>query len=254
MMLRAVHPDSSGQPAQEDFFNNLIVMRAGKELIMMPWIVAMIGALVVMLPMNAVGDPGDVGPAVKKLEQAYESLHDMQAVFQQETSSGAIAVVQQAAGRVYFKKVGKMLWHYETPEEQLIVLDGKTLWFYLPAEKQAMRNNFSIIPQHIVADLFRGRMDVLAKFRVSFVPRKADDTGDQVMLELVPIEPDPTVSRLIVWLDPISYLVRKTSLTDGFGNRTELMFQDIKVDQGLSDSVFVFTPPSDVDVFEPPQL
>jgi outer membrane lipoprotein carrier protein len=210
--------------------------------------------LLVSLPLNAAGDTGDVVREVKKLEQAYESLKDMQAVFQQETSSGAIAVVLQAAGRVYFKKVGKMLWHYETPEEQLFLLDGKTLWIYQPAEKQAMRNNFSIIPQHIVADLFRGRMDVLSKFRVDFVPREPDDTSDQVVLELVPIETDPTLSKLILWLDPTSYLVRRSSLTDTFGNRTELTFQDIEVDQGLPDSLFTFTPPRGVDVFELPQL
>jgi outer membrane lipoprotein carrier protein len=206
-----------------------------------------------VLPMNAVGASGDITQEVKKLEQAYESLKDMQADFQQETRSGTIAVVQRAKGQVYFKKVGKMLWKYETPEEQLIVLDGKTLWFYLPAEKQAMKNNFTTLPQHIVADLFRGRMDVLSKFRASFIQRTPDDTSDQVILELVPIEYDPTLSKLVLWLDPASYLIRKTSLLDAFGNRTELMFGDIKVDHGLSDSLFTFTPPSGVDVFEPPQ-
>jgi outer membrane lipoprotein carrier protein len=229
-------------------------MRAGKGLVMMQWIAAILFVLVTMLPMSAIGDPGDVGPTVKRLEQAYEAFQDMQAAFKQETTSGAIGVVQRAAGRVYFKKAGRMLWKYETPEEQLIVLDGKTLWFYLPAEKQAMKNNFSIIPRHIVADLFRGSMDVLEKFKVRFAPREPDDAPGQVMLELVPVEPDPTVSKLIVWLDPVSYMIRKTSLTDSFGNRTDLSFEDIKVDQGLSDSMFAFTPPEGVDVFEPPQL
>ena len=217
-------------------------------------IAAILVVLVAALPMNAFGDTGDIAQEVRKLEQVYESLNDMQAAFQQETRSAAIAVVQKAEGRVYFKKAGKMLWKYETPEEQLIVLDGKTLWFYLPAEKQAMKNNFTTVPQHIVADLFRGRMDVLSKFKAGIVPRSADDTGDQVVLELVPLEYDPTLSKLVLWLDPASSLIQKTSLLDAFGNRTELWFQDIKVDQGLSDSLFTFTPPSGVDVFEPPQL
>jgi len=216
-------------------------------------VITLLSALTIV-PCNAVGNSGDVALEVKKLEHAYESFQDMQAAFEQKTVSGAVAVVQQAAGRVFFKKAGKMLWHYKTPEEQFIILDGTTLWFYLPAEKQAMKNNFSIIPQHIVADLFRGKMDVLEKFKVQFALREPGDAADQVKLELVPIEPDPTVSKLILWLDPVSYLVRKTLLTDGFGNRTELLFQNIKVDQGLPDSVFIFKPPNDVDIFEPPQL
>jgi len=210
--------------------------------------------LLALFPLNAFGDSGAVELEVKKLEQAYESLQDMQAAFKQETKSGAVAVVQQAVGRVYFKKTGKMLWKYEAPEEQIIVLDGKTLWFYLPAEKQAMKNNFTTIPQHIVADLFRGRMDVLSKFNATLMPQLSGSTDSRVQLELVPIEPDPTLSKLVVWLDPTSYLIHKTSLTDAFGNHTDLLFEDISIDQGLPDSLFTFTPPNDVDIFEPPQL
>jgi len=206
------------------------------------------------LPFNAVGGTGDVEREVKKLEQAYESFKDMQAGFKQETTSGAVAVVQHAAGRVFFKKKGKMLWKYETPEEQLIFLDGKTLWFYLPAEKQAMKNNFSTVPQHIVGDLFRGRIDILAKFKACFAARGPQETTEQIMLELAPIEPDPTLSKIVLWIDPTNYMVRRTVMLDAFGNRTELIFQDIVVDQGLPDTLFVFTPPHGVDVFEPPQL
>ena len=255
MTSHALHPDIFEQPVK-DYFSRTRSCLPGvcREDNYMKLIITACAALLLsILPMNAVGATGDIAQEVKKLEQAYESLKDMQAAFQQETRSGAIAVVQRAEGRVYFKKVGKMLWKYETPEEQLIVLDGKTLWFYLPAEKQAMKNNFTTLPQHIVADLFRGRMDVLSKFRAQFMQRTPDDTSDQVILELVPIEYDPTLSKLVLWLDPASYLIRKTSLLDAFGNRTELMFEDIKVDQGLSDSLFTFTPPGGVDVFEPPQ-
>lgn len=209
--------------------------------------------MVSALPLNAFA-ADDVAQAVKKLEQAYEALKDMQTVFQQETRSGAVGVVQKAAGRVYFKKIGKMLWKYETPEAQHIILDGKSLWVYLPEEKQAMHNNFSSIPQHIVVDLFRGRIDIQSKFSVSFAQPQAGETPGQVMLVLVPIEPDPTLSRLVLWLDPQRFLVRKSSLTDAFGNCTDLTFEDIRVDQGLSDELFAFSPPPGVDVFEPPQL
>lgn len=205
------------------------------------------------LPVHAVAESADVTSAVKKLEQAYISLQDMQASFRQKTSSGSVAVVQEAVGRVYFKKQGKMLWKYDAPEEQLIVLDGKTLWFYLPAEKQAMKNNFSVIPRHIVTDLFRGQMDVLGKFKAAFVPRDSETPDGHIAIELVPLEPDPTVAKLVLLIGQNDYLVRRTELTDMFGNRTELVFKDISIDRGLDDSLFEFVPPPDVDIFEPPQ-
>jgi len=207
----------------------------------------------ISMPLSAFGAPEDVAREVKKLEQAYEALKDMQASFQQQTSSGAVAVVQQASGRVYFKKQGKMLWKYEAPEEQHIILDGTTLWVYQPEEKQAMKNNFTVVPQHIVVDLFRGRIDILERYRAAFAASVPGDAPSGIVLELVPIEPDPTLASLVLWLDPATSLVRKTSLTDAFGNRTDLTFEDIRVDQGLADSMFEFTPPRGVDIFEPPQ-
>lgn len=216
-------------------------------------ITACASLLLSSFPLSAFGASADVAQEVKKLERAYDALKDMQASFQQQTSSGAVAVVQQASGRVYFKKQGKMLWKYEAPEEQQIILDGKTLWVYLPEEKQAMKNNFTTVPQHIVVDLFRGRIDILERYRAAFAERAPADAGPEIMLELVPIEPDPTLASLILFLDPATSLVRKSILTDAFGNRTELTFGDIRIDQGLADSMFEFTPSRGVDIFEPPQ-
>jgi outer membrane lipoprotein carrier protein len=73
------------------------------------------------------------------------------------------------------------------------------------------------------------------------------------VIELIPVEPDPTLASLVLWLDPATSMVRKSRLTDAFGNRTELTFEDIRVDQGLADALFEFTPPPGVDIFEPPQ-
>jgi len=220
----------------------------------MKTIIVLCMSVLAILPAPARAAEPDIARDVARLEQAYESLSDMQAVFSQQSSSGAVPVVQRASGRVYFKKKGKMLWQYETPEEQHIILDGTTLWVYLPDEKQAMKNNFATIPQHIVVDLFRGKMEILKKFKAAYALRAPDDTADQVVLELEPLEPDPMIASLVVRLDPRSYLVEQSSLTDALGNRTVLTFQDIRVDQGLSDSLFEFTPPRGVDVFEPPQL
>ena len=219
----------------------------------MKMIINACAALLMCLPLSAFGASADVAQEVKKLERAYEALKDMQASFQQQTSSGAVAVVQQASGRVYFKKQGKMLWKYEAPEEQHIILDGKTLWVYQPEEKQAMKNNFTTVPQHIVVDLFRGKIDILERYRAAFAGSAAGDDGSQIVIELIPVEPDPTLASLVLFLDPATSLVRKSSLTDSFGNRTELTFGDIRVDQGLADSMFEFIPPRGVDIFEPPQ-
>jgi outer membrane lipoprotein carrier protein len=43
------------------------------------------------------------------------------------------------AGVVYFRRPGKMRFEYEAPERNLFLVDGKTAWFYVPADHTVMR-------------------------------------------------------------------------------------------------------------------
>jgi hypothetical protein len=47
--------------------------------------------------------------------------------------------VRSEAGTAYFRRPGKMRWEYEAPEKDLFLVDGKTAWFYVPADRTATR-------------------------------------------------------------------------------------------------------------------
>ena len=38
--------------------------------------------------------------------------------------------MRSAAGKLYLQKPGKFRWDYSQPSEQLILADGKQIWFY----------------------------------------------------------------------------------------------------------------------------
>lgn len=192
----------------------------------------------------------DVDRYVAAIERRYAELQDFHADFEQETRLASINRTEKGNGSVWFKKGGKMLWHYKKPEEQKIILDGKNLWVYVPQEKQVMKNNFCAVPQHIVVDIFRGQINIRERFSVALLPRD----GSSVVLELAPREYDPTVKRLRLWFDPEKNHITRTELEDELGTRTMLTFLKIKIDKGIKDSLFEFTPPQGVEVFEPPQV
>lgn len=195
----------------------------------------------------------EIDRCITQLEKRYESLKDFQASFEQETHLGSINRVEKGEGFVSFKKGGKMLWEYTTPTAQKIILDGKTLWLYLPDEKQVMKNNFSAIPSHIVVDLFRGQINIQHKFKVMFIQEEVKNNTTLLAMELVPLIYDPTITKLTLWIDPETFFIIRTSLEDEFGTRTALRFFNIKADKGIDDALFEFTPPEGVEVFEPPQ-
>jgi outer membrane lipoprotein carrier protein len=75
---------------------------------------------------------------VKRLETKYRSARTLQATFlERYTENGR--VVRMEAGTAYFRRPGKMRWEYESPEKNLFLVDGKSAWFYVPADHTVTR-------------------------------------------------------------------------------------------------------------------
>jgi outer membrane lipoprotein carrier protein len=80
----------------------------------------------------------EVNRVVRLFELRYRTAKTLQATFlERYTENGA--VVRTEAGTAFFRRPGKMRWEYEAPEKDLFLVDGKTAWFYVPADRTATR-------------------------------------------------------------------------------------------------------------------
>jgi outer membrane lipoprotein carrier protein len=80
----------------------------------------------------------DVQAVVQRLEARYRPARTLQATFlQRYTENGHLIRVE--SGTVYFRRPGKMRWEYESPEKNLFLVDGKTAWFYVQADRTVTR-------------------------------------------------------------------------------------------------------------------
>jgi outer membrane lipoprotein carrier protein len=76
--------------------------------------------------------------SVARLEARYRPAKTLQASFlERYTENGRLVRVE--AGTAYFKRPGRMRWEYEAPEKNLFLVDGKAVWFYVPADHTATR-------------------------------------------------------------------------------------------------------------------
>src|SRR5712671_1142948 len=80
----------------------------------------------------------DVKVLVARLEARYRSAGTLQATFLERYSENG-RVVRVEAGIAYFRRPGKMRWEYESPEKNLFLVDGKSAWFYVPADHTVTR-------------------------------------------------------------------------------------------------------------------
>src|SRR5438309_11861191 len=75
---------------------------------------------------------------IKLFEDAYRRASTLRATFiEQYTEGGRVERVE--SGVAYFRRPGKMRWEYQSPEKNLFLVDGKTAWFYVPADHTVTR-------------------------------------------------------------------------------------------------------------------
>lgn len=80
----------------------------------------------------------DLRAIVRKLEARYHSATTLRASFLERYTEGRTDV-RIESGTVYFSRPGRMRWEYESPEEKLFIVDGRTVWFYVPADHAVTR-------------------------------------------------------------------------------------------------------------------
>jgi outer membrane lipoprotein carrier protein len=97
---------------------------------------AFLRLLIFLIP--AVTGAPDAKTIVHRLETRYRSARTLQAAFLERYSEGG-RVIRVEAGIAYFRRPGKMRWEYESPEKNLFLVDGKSAWFYVPADHTVTR-------------------------------------------------------------------------------------------------------------------
>lgn len=211
-------------------------------------IAALVGGLVLAAPAAAAPT---LDEAVNALEQAQRRVTDLKAPFRQAALNKALNQTVEARGTLYLKKPGRLRWEYQTPTPQEIVSDGTRLWIYTPELKQVNVSAATAVLVGPAGSFLQGLGQVREHFEPRFLnPAQPTDADGLVVLDLVPKRPQPLMTRLIVSVDPRSWLVRQAVIHDELGNTVTVRFGDTVVNSGLSDSLFVFVPPPGVAVVQ----
>jgi outer membrane lipoprotein carrier protein len=193
--------------------------------------------------------------AVRLLETSYGRVADLRAVFEQASVNRTLGRTVAAKGTFYLKKPGKLRWEYTIPTPQEIVSDGAKLWVYTPELKQV---NVSAAPQALAGpagSFLQGLGDLREHFRARFLnPAQPTDADGLVVLDLVPKEPQPLMARLVLSIDPGTWLVKKAVIYDEQDNTVTVRFLEVRVNSNLADQLFVFVPPRGVAVVPAPSL
>ena len=176
------------------------------------------------------------------VEKYLSGLATWSADFTQTIDDGHGNVMRSAAGKLYLQKPGKFRWDYSQPSEQLILADGKQIWFYDKDLQQANVRAIDASLSSTPAVLLSGSGSVSDQFDVTALPA----SGGLEWYQLIPKHPDTDFQLVRIGFNKGE--LASMFLADKLNQVTQLTFTNPKRNAKFAPDLFSFVPPPGVDV------
>ncbi len=151
---------------------------------------------------------------------------------------------KRSNGIFYLQRPGKFRWNYVKPYNQEIVSSAGKVWFYDKDLEQVTAKKLNAAIGSTPALLLTGDVPIEKNFNIE---NQSDEEGIAI-LKLIPKNEESGFKYVQIGLENDSLVGME--LSDNFGQLTRIYFSNLKTGVRIDPSLFSFTPPPGVDVFE----
>ena len=181
--------------------------------------------------------------SVKRLGQLLGS-DTITARFSQLTLDGSGTQLQETAGDMSVKRPGLFYWHTDAPQEQLMVSDGQKVSLWDPDLEQVTIKKLDQRLTQTPALLLSGDVSKISEsFDIT-----SKQAGDVMDFTLKPKTKDTLFDSLR--LSFRGGKINDMQLIDSVGQRTNILFTGVKVNEPIPASKFKFDIPKGADVIQ----
>jgi outer membrane lipoprotein carrier protein len=188
------------------------------------------------------------------VQKRYDGAKDFRARFNQTLTNATFGRKTSSSGEVLLKKPGRMRWNYAQPEPKMYLADGNTLWLYEPEDKQAFKQDLKSSQLPAALAFLTGQGKLTTEFDIAFAAKSPYGTPRDYVLTLSPKAPQAQVKTIVFVVDPKTFDVRESVITDQSGNINDLLFGDIRVNTNVPDTTFRWSAPAGVRVIDTAKL
>lgn len=174
----------------------------------------------------------------QQLKDKLAVFEQINATFTQKVSSAEGKLLNKSTGEMTISRPGKFHWQVITPEEDLIVSDGKTIWYYSPFIEQVTLINFADAITGTPFALLAGATK--AQWADYVVTKKGN-------IFSVTNPKQVQATRFIFEFDNNNN-INKFIVIEEQGQRSEFLLTHKKVLTPIDDAMFKFNIPAGVEV------
>lgn len=197
-----------------------------------------------LLPVAQAAEDSEQQRAANKLSELLSHTQTITGSFSQLTLDSTGTQLQEAAGEMLLQRPGLFRWHTNPPLEQLLVSNGEKVWLYDPDLMQVTVQKMDQRLTHTPALLLSGDVSKISEnFKITY-----KEGGPVVDFILTPTAKDTLFDTLR--LSFRNGVINDMQLLDAVGQRTNILFMGVKVNEPVAPEQFVFVAPAGVDVIE----
>ena len=193
----------------------------------------------------------DLKQKVSLIQKRYQSISSFSGKFIQTSfrnDEDASAIV--AEGRVSFLRPGKMRWEYQTPEEQLLVTDGETVWLYDPLLENVTVQKLSKITEVTALDFLLGVGDLNQDFIPRPLSRELLKSHLGIVVELEPREKLANLDFIQIEVHQENHHLKTLLLMDRLGNYRTIVLKSMEYNLDLEEFLFQFNIPEGMEILK----
>jgi outer membrane lipoprotein carrier protein len=178
-----------------------------------------------------------------------QATQSYQAGFQQQVVATDGRIVEEGAGQFWLKRPGQLRWHYDQPWERDIAANETKIWMYDAELEQLTVRSAAGALAATPAALLVGDVDALDSYELS----GSQDSG-QAVTDIRLLPKDTSGDFAEIGLQFSDNLLRQLILFDRFGQRTQIEFIDIQLNQPIDAVVFEIIVPEGADVIDESEI
>jgi len=180
-------------------------------------------------------------PLLEQVQKEYQKSAGIEAEFDQLTLIRSTKSEKKAQGKIWIKHPNKLRWETISPDQNILVSDGRYFWFYTPPFEKGERGQVIIKKSAQIQTQFLNAL-LSGSFDFSKTKTQIESKSPNVFLLKPSANTAGDVKTAEVTINESTKKIEKVTLIHTSGNETTIQLKQIKLVPKLADTLFQFVP------------